>query len=280
MDGFERACEAAFLLAAHFSSVLDANDSIPNKQDCQEDSDDMLEAAAKLNLYYYVKSKLERDPGRVKGSTYGLLHQALQAQYMKKFFPPKFRLLFWDGYARMMASEPDERIVGLLLDYKADPNQRLGTIGERTPFTAFVERFEWNWRDWPAWKQERLFRVLKLLLQRGANPMLKKSDLRRYDKHAAHDVEPDDMGEVSVVEYLSYTLDHSRTVELGGLVDSILNKPRTKSAGWYPRCCNGPSGSELSFFPRFRPVKGEPRRRQKLAPAAHARECDGNAILV
>ncbi|KAB5584794.1 hypothetical protein GE09DRAFT_4442 [Coniochaeta sp. 2T2.1] len=196
MDGFERACEAAFLLAARFSIVLEANDSIPNKQDCQEDSDDMLEAAAKLNLYYYVKSKLERDPGRMKGSTYGLLHQALQAQYMKIIFQPKFRLLFLDGYARMMASEPDERIVGLLLDYKADPNQRLGTIGEGTPFTAFVERIKRKWRDWPVWKQERLFRVLKLLLQRGADPILKESELKTYQRVNAHDVGPDDTGEI------------------------------------------------------------------------------------
>ena len=61
--------------------------------------------------------------------------------------------------------------------------------------------------------------------------MLKKSHLGYADPTPSHNLELNNMGEISVAEYLSDILDPSRAAELGVMVDAILQARKANSAG-------------------------------------------------
>ncbi|OIW26018.1 hypothetical protein CONLIGDRAFT_635794 [Coniochaeta ligniaria NRRL 30616] len=193
------------------------------------DVESVLGVAVKSNLHLYVKCKLEEDPGRICQPGRLLLDCALH-----NFHAESGDKLNW-CFDEM--SDIDESMVGILLDFGADPNQLASANGRLgTPFLRFVGVCSKIWDELSPSTQESVFRVFKLLLERGANTRFKVTDTGRITPVSGGIASVSGQESYSSVpEYLAPKLGPSRTAELECIVKRIRAGERIRDDGLVSR---------------------------------------------
>lgn len=197
------------------------------KQQSSVDSPPILPWVVFYGMHLYLKHSLEKDPNNIhihdgRPLLDRALHTCCNGDHPNQ-----------DDFSKI-----DGRVVFLLLEYKADPNELIkGRVfdAERTPFLGFVRMCSRNWskmssisRDesTPS-QQETVFRLLKILLEHGADPMIKSLPVAGDGEAAVE--------EQSVTEYLAPLLGPTRTAELQSIVEPLLAAKRVNNDGLVSR---------------------------------------------
>jgi hypothetical protein len=171
--------------------------------------------------YDYLKYSLRRDPGRMHHDRRPLLDLALTRRGLSK------ESIRWEHIVTFIST----RIVSLLLELGADPNQALGPEYGETPFLRFVKVCSMGSIPPPntadkelGAAQEQLFQLLKVLVQHGANPLVKNRGKLANVQLLVEE-------EVPVDEFLAPQLGPEKAAELRNIVKPILTARKTGSDG-------------------------------------------------